>query len=135
MPRGDRTPFVAGRTLVQVPAMLNRGLRVALIADTGAERMVISRLTAQQLGIDLSQPRRFEPLVGLGRTASVPVVLLDRVQVGGSLVERLEASVYDLPPAFRADGLLGLTFLRRFRVTFEFDARSLVLCEPLRKSP
>jgi predicted aspartyl protease len=58
------------------------------------------------------------------------VVRLDRVQVGASLVTGLEASVHDLPAFFRADGLLGLNFLRRFRVTFEFDTRTLVLREP-----
>ncbi len=101
-----------------------------LIVDTGAERTLISQLTASRLGIDLSRPLRLEPLVGVGRTQPMPVVRLDRVQVGASIVTGLDASVYDLPPYFRADGLLGLNFLRRVRVTCEFDTRTLVLREP-----
>src|SRR5438552_3902975 len=54
----------------------------------------------------------------------------DRVQVGSSEATGLEASVYDLPAVIGADGLLGLNFLRRFRVTFEFDTRTLVLRPP-----
>ncbi|MGH2350390.1 MAG: hypothetical protein ACRDJN_02095 [Chloroflexota bacterium] len=55
---------------------------------------------------------------------------LHRVQVGASVAARLVASVYDLPAAIGTDGLLGLNFLRLFRVTFEFDTRTLVLREP-----
>jgi hypothetical protein len=46
------------------------------------------------------------------------------------VVQRIAASVYDLPALFRADGLLGMSFLGRFRVTFEFDTRALVLRRP-----
>jgi hypothetical protein len=42
----------------------------------------------------------------------------------------LQAFVYDLPPTIRADGLLGLDSLRRFRVTFDFESRVLILREP-----
>jgi hypothetical protein len=41
-----------------------------------------------------------------------------------------EASVYDLSPVIRADGVLRPDFLRRFRVTFAFDAGGLVLRQP-----
>jgi predicted aspartyl protease len=57
----------------------------------------------------------------------MPVVRLDRMQVGASSVANVLASVFDLPPLFRADGLLGLNYLQRFRVTLEFDTRTLVL--------
>ena len=33
----------------------------------------------------------------------------------------------DLPEILRVDDLLGLDVLRRFRVTFEFDTRTLLL--------
>jgi predicted aspartyl protease len=130
MARGDRVPFVPNRTLVTVHATLNASGGVYLIVDSGAERTVTTRRAASVLGIDLTRPLRTEPLTGLGQTAAVPVVQLDRVQVGASAAERLLASVCDLPPSFRADGLLGLNFLSRFRVAFEFDTRTLVLRPP-----
>lgn len=130
MPRADRVPILPGRSLITVPATLNDSDDLALIADTGAQRMVISRAVAIRLGLDLLRPLRLQPLVGVGRSPPVPVVRLDRVQVGASTLSRVEASVFDLPPFFRADGLLGLNFLRRFRVTFAFDAGILILREP-----
>jgi predicted aspartyl protease len=130
MAAADRISFLAGRTLVTVPALLNRNLACELVVDSGAERMMISPRIAFILALDLRNPLRFEPLAGVGRTPPVPVVRLDEVRVGASRVQNLLASVLDLPTFFRADGLIGLNFLRRFRVTFEFDRRMLVLREP-----
>jgi clan AA aspartic protease (TIGR02281 family) len=125
--RADRVPFLTRRHLYAVHATVNRNFELALIVDSGAERMIISQPAAARLGLDLNRPLRLEPLAGVGRTRPMPVVRLDRVQVGSSSVDNLIASVYDLPPLFQADGLLGLDFLRRFRVTFECDTRTLVL--------
>lgn len=130
MPRADRVRFLPGRRLVAVRASLNELADFDLIADSGAERLVISRRAAERLGLHLDRPLRWERLAGIGQSPPVPVVRLDRVRVGASAVDHLEASVYDLPPVIRADGLLGLNFLRRFRVTFAFDAGLLILREP-----
>ena len=129
MPRADRVPLLSGRSLITVPATLKDSDDLALIAGTGAERTVISRAVAIRLGLGLLRPLRLQPLVGVGRSPPVPVVRLDRVRVGASTVSGVEASVFDLPPFFRADGLLGLNFLRRFRVTFAFDSEVLILRE------
>ena len=130
MPRGDHVSFLPGHRLVAVRAILNERVNADLIADIGAQQTVISRVLAQVLG--LTRPLRMQTLVGVGQSPPVPVVRLDRLRVGGSSVAGLAVCVYDLPPLLAADGLLGLDFLRRFRVTFEFDAGVLVLREPPR---
>lgn len=127
MARADRVPFVAGRRLVAVLTRVNDLRDLTFVVDTGAERTLISRHAASRLGIDLTRPLHFESLAGIGQSAPMPVVRLDRMQVGASSVANVLASVFDLPPLFRADGLLGLNYLQRFRVTLEFDTRTLVL--------
>ena len=104
---------------------------MVLLVDSGAGRMMISRGAAARLGIDYAHPVRRDPVVGVGGALSFPVVRLDRVRVGGAVVPNLLASVYDLPPLFRADGVIGLNYLSRFRGTLEFDTRELIL-RPLR---
>ncbi len=131
MPRADRVPFLANRRLIAVRATLNELANVILIVDSGAQRTVISRKLAQRLGLD--QPLRVETLVGVGQSPPVPVVRLDRLRAGAGTVAGLEVSVYDLPPMISSDGLLGLDFLRRFRVTFAFDLGVLVLREPRKR--
>lgn len=130
MPRADRVPLLSERQLVAVRAILNERADVLLIVDSGAARMVISRSVAEGLGLNLDRPLRLQALAGVGQSPPVPVVRNDQVRVGASIVRDLEASVYDLPPVIRADGLLGLNFLRRFRATFAFDSDVLILREP-----
>ena len=130
MPRADRVPFLPGRRLVTVRARLNDQLNADLIADSGAQRSVISQSVARLL--NLGPPLRMQTLVGVGQSPPVPVVRLDRLRVGASTVTGLEVFVYDLPALLTADGLIGLDFLRRFRVTFDFDAGALILREPHR---
>ena len=131
MPSAFRVQFVAGRTMVAVSATVNHATTFILLVDTGAQRTIISTAAAQLLGVDLARPLRREGLAGVGRTLPVPVVRLDHLQVGGAGAGPIEASVFDLPPLFACDGLIGLNFLRRFRVTLEFDTRTLVF-RPLR---
>jgi predicted aspartyl protease len=59
--------------------------------------------------------------------AQTPVVRLDSLQVGDKKVNNLEVLIVALPVALRVDGLLGVNFLDKFRVTFEFDQATLVL--------
>ena len=130
MARADRVALLAAGLPVAERATLNEREQVTLVVDSGAERMVISPRVATLVGLDLDHPLRRQALAGVGQSPPVPVVRLDRVRVGASTVLGLEASVYDLPPVIRADGLLGLNFLRRFRVTFAFDSGALILRDP-----
>ncbi|HSE89030.1 MAG TPA: retropepsin-like aspartic protease [Candidatus Binatia bacterium] len=134
MPSATRIPFISGHQLVLIPVVLNRTKAFRFIVDTGAQRVMISHNVAATLGLDVSHPIRAEAIVTAERqTPPAPVVRLDSVQIGGIRLSRLEASVFDLPPALKADGLLGLNFLREFRVTFEFDRSSLILRPRLRR--
>jgi predicted aspartyl protease len=133
MARAHRVPFVPGPPLVVVRAVRNSVGGFLLIIDSGAGHTVISPAAAARLSLDLTQPLRTGLLAGVGQSPPVPIVRLDEVRVGASAVGGLGAAVYALPAAVGADGLLGLNFLRRFRVTLEFDTRTLVLREPPRR--
>lgn len=129
-PRADHVPFLPGRHLIKVRANINNLLDIDLIADTGAQRSAISQRVAQRL--NLGPPVRMQALVGVGQSPLVPVVRLYRLRVGADTVRSMEVFVYNLPPLLAADGLLGLDFLHRFRVTFDFEAGVLILREPRR---
>ena len=59
---------------------------------------------------------------------------VDSLRVGGATVEDLTACEVDLPHAadmgIEMDGLLGLNFLKPFRVTLDFEREVLTLREP-----
>lgn len=128
MPETTRVPFITEHQLILVPVVLNHTKAFRFIVDTGAQRIIISRYVAETLGLHILRPMRLEVIVTAERrTPPAPVVRLDSVQVGAVRSSDLEAVVFDLPPTLRADGLLGLNFLRQFRVTFEFDRSTLIL--------
>ena len=58
MPRADRVPFLPGRSLVAVRATLDERHEMVLIADSGAERTLISRRAAARVGLDVARPLR-----------------------------------------------------------------------------
>ena len=82
MATADRVPFLSGYPFVAVRANLNGAVGARLLVDTGAQGVVISRSIATLLALDLNQPLHTQPLVGVGQTVAVPVVRLNRVQVG-----------------------------------------------------
>lgn len=131
----DRVPFLSGYSMVAVRTSLNGVDGFPLLVDTGAEKILISRRVEARLGLAGVAPLRFQTLAGVGRSGPARVVPLQSVRVGASTAASLEAIVFDLPPLFRVDGVIGLSFLRRFRVTIEFDTRTLVLRPPPARHP
>jgi len=102
-------------------------LRQRLAVDTGCELTVLSPALAAELRIDLAKPVRVDRLAGVGLSAPVPTVALPPITVGRATVPNLLGHIFQLPAPLRVDGLLGLNFLSRFRITFEFDTATLVL--------
>jgi predicted aspartyl protease len=127
-------PFLPAHPLIAVRVGFNDLHEFAMVVDSGAGRTLVSQYVARRLGLDLDSPIRREALAGVGQSVPVPIVRLDQVRVGSTIVRGLEASVFDLPAVIRADGLLRLNFLRRFRVTFAFDAGVIILREPPRRA-
>jgi len=57
-----------------------------------------------------------------------PLALLDEVDIGGAIARHIPAVIHDLPnmPA-SVVGLLGLSFLERFRVNLDLTSGILLL--------
>ena len=119
-------------TAIIVPAVLNGHDSVSLILDTGATLTCLDDSVAR----DLKLPERVG-MVGagavVGGTGHIRLVKLDSIRVGGASARDLTACAIDLSnvraisPKVR--GLLGLNFLRNFRVTLDFE-RNIVRLQP-----
>jgi len=96
---------------------LNESRTATFLVDTGASVCLISPDLARELDI---QPDREASPVSLqtisGRTSG-PVVRISSIRVGEAEAEDVPAVIHSLGPSM--DGILGNTFLSRFRVTLD----------------
>jgi clan AA aspartic protease (TIGR02281 family) len=120
-----RIPVQMNGAAVIVPVTLNRRLKASLVLDTGATTTMISHRLAASLGLRTDGPRIVAATAN-GNVA-VPLARLGSIKVGEAEVVNLTVTVHDLSPAARADGLLGLDFLRRFHVSIDSKNQVLIL--------
>ena len=113
--------FTRGRTVAITRAMTGdfavtaqiNGAKVAMVLDTGATSIVLSRDDAKAAGLPLEVLSYTVPIeTANGRTRAAPVTL-DRIAVGG-LVERSVEALIAQPGQLKTS-LLGMSFLNRLQ--------------------
>jgi len=97
-----------------------------LAVDTGSSYVVIPWRLINALGIKID-PKRVLQITTATTVETVPKITIPEVKVIGKSVKDVEAIVKDLPPESHVDGLLGLSFLRHFRLTIDFKKGLLSL--------
>ncbi len=118
--------FAPGTRQIPVTASINQGTSQEFIVDTGASMVTIPYSTARILGIGISvrNPRR-KVFTASGELYA-PEVVLDSITLEGFETYNVKALVLDIPnqPGL---GLLGLNYLRRFRMDLNTDDGLLML--------
>jgi clan AA aspartic protease (TIGR02281 family) len=114
-----------------VETLLNKKVKVNLMLDTGASLIVLSNRAASGLRIPVSNdPRDYLFLIMAdGRKAVARRIILDSVNVQGSELRRVEAAVLlkEESNLLSADGLLGMSFLKKFSFKIDRKNNKLVL--------
>lgn len=101
--------------------------RIKMIFDTGATYTMIPWEIAEALGYQSEVSKRRVILTTASGVERAPLITLSSVQVLGAKVENVEVAVHDLPPSSHVDGLLGLSFIRNFKVSLDFEQGVLEL--------
>ena len=129
---GFRLAGVVGAAIV-VPAYINGRGPIDLILDTGATLTCLDSALVRELALP---PRRIAvgAAVGVGGSGRVQLARMDSLRVGEARAENITACTLDLGSLRLVGrdvrGLLGLNFLRSFRVTLDFERRTLQLTQP-----
>ncbi len=122
-----------GGAALLVPVHLNGEGPHDFILDTGATMTCVDAELAESLELE-EEGGRLGMGVGVGQElGSVRVVRIDSLRVGESVAEGISACALDLEQ-FRSAGLdvrglLGLNFLKSFRMTLDFEEGRLELEE------
>jgi clan AA aspartic protease (TIGR02281 family) len=127
-----------GTSSVQVPIQRRGGSALVaarvngepvgvFILDTGASYTSVSTTVANRLGIATSGNSTVRLATASG-VIQAPLAVLDEVDVGGAVARHVPVVVHDLPgmPSNVA-GLLGMSFLERFRVNLDINSSLLIL--------
>ena len=105
----------------------NRFAEIAhLILDTGSTYVTVPWKLATATHLNIKQDQTVK-LTSASTYETVPKVIIPEMEVLGKKVRNVEAIVKDLPPEAPADGLLGLSFLKHFKLTIDFKKGILEL--------
>ncbi|MEO0032681.1 MAG: hypothetical protein RIS94_2439 [Pseudomonadota bacterium] len=106
-----------------VPVRIGAGGPFAFLIDTGAERTVLSRTVAQQLGLT---PTGQATVVGVAGEQTVDLVDVDEINLGTRSFYGLSAPLLDAEH-IGADGIIGLDGLQDQRVLLDFDHNRMAI--------
>ncbi len=105
--------------------VLNERVKRHLVVDSGSSFMLISQQTAKELGVTVDESTPFIAGNTVSGMILTPLVTLKSVRVGNATVENVEAVIYSMPSG--QDGLLGNSFLNKFRVALDAIHSKMVL--------
>lgn len=123
---------LGGGAALLVPVHVNGQGPFQLVLDTGATLTCLDREVVRRLDLP---PARGVVGVGAGveGTGEMSLVRIDSIRVGGARAEGVTGCALDLrhigDVGLDIDGLLGLDFLRAYRVTLDFR-REVLLLQP-----
>jgi clan AA aspartic protease (TIGR02281 family) len=97
--------------------VLNGRVRQNFVVDTGASFTLISKEAAKELGLTIDENTPFIPIASVSSIILTPLMTLRSVRVGKAEVENVDVLIYSMPSG--QDGLLGNSFLNRFKVVLD----------------
>lgn len=126
-PGRSAVPFQRSGTVVIVAAVFNDKLATNVVVDTGASMTMITNAAAKALGIDLSKAESRMQFHTANGTIEAPVITMDSIAVGDMKLNKIAVVVHDWSPNSDLHGLLGLNYLKHFKIDFDTDRSQLVL--------
>jgi clan AA aspartic protease (TIGR02281 family) len=118
--------FAPGAKQIPVNATLGEGVPQQFILDTGATQVTIPYTTAERLGFRRDGGDSRRGVITAGGITYASEIVIPSIQLGGWVVYDVKALVLDIPNQ-PGVGLLGLDYLRRFRVDINSEQGTLTL--------
>lgn len=111
-----------------VTANIKAGLSTdaKLILDTDASYVTLPWNMVINMSIPID-PNNTVLLTSVSTVETTPKIIIPEMSILGKRVKNVEAIIKDLPQETPADGLLGLSFLKYFKLTIDFKKGILEL--------
>lgn len=119
-PTSVSVPIEVKGSVILVRARVNEQEDTLLLVDTGATYCLLTKATADRLGLASSSVSTRVKLSSASGTIEAPLITVDLIQVGGAEARNVETVIHDVPEFPRiVGGLLGLSFLNQFKVQID----------------
>lgn len=103
-------------------------IRTILLAlDTGSSFTIIRESALRSIGYSLESINEFVTFGDASQTHLVPKVTLKSLSLGDAKIGHIEALAYTMPEEYGIHGIIGLNFLRHFKLSLEFEQGILTL--------
>ena len=109
---------------------LNRKLDAKFVLDTGATMTVVSKVIAKKLGYEFDKDKSDIKLqVADGRQIEAKKIVLNSIIIQGVEANDIESCVIldDKLNAAFGDGLLGMSFLKKFNIKVDHKTKKVIL--------
>ena len=121
-------PFARGRLIVP-PVEMSHSCPAwpEMALDTGARLTVVSPELAAALGLEPEKNETAVTVVGATGAASGAMLRVASVSVLGLEVRNLRVICHKLPPRLGLQGILGLNFLKHFKIVIDNETETVTL--------
>jgi len=121
-------PFdpLASIIVVNVVLKAKHPYTAKLVLDTGSSFVVLPRALVIDLGLAIDQKNTVVTTTA-SMVETVPEISIPEVTFLDKTVKNVRGIVKDLPSESGVDGLLGLSFLKHFKLTIDFTKGLLTL--------
>ena len=94
--------------------------RIRMVLDTGSTYNMIPWHIAEELGYRPAMSNEYVPINTANGQVHVPKINMSLTSAIGKSVKGCTTLIHDLPETSRVDGLLGLSFLKKYKVVIDF---------------
>ena len=122
--KGVSFSFIRDTSLVVVPVMVNDHGPYKFLLDTGASSSILSAAVADNLHM---RAGRSEILATAGGDVAVTIRTIDVLEVGEARLKKTQIAVanFTLLQTLGIDGILGGDYLRRFKVSIDYEKQTV----------
>ena len=111
------TPIVIRRVKINGPS----GMReIDMVLDTGAVYTIIAWDVAKDIGYDPAVSEHRMPMVTANGIIEAPLITVRSIQIADLRAEGVDVICHDIPEITGIEGLLGLSFLKKFRTLVDY---------------
>lgn len=123
-----KVPIVRQGSALLVQGRVNDQVDTLFLVDTGATFCVLSRATADRLGLTVNSGATLVTVHTASGPIEAPLVQVDRIQVGDAEARNVGAIIHDVPGLPHTIGaIIGLSFLSQFKVEIDPVERVMLL--------